>query len=444
MILLEKYKQEIANKVFDILKDHISASNEDVFNMIERPKNDFGDFSIPMFRFSKELKKNPAMIASEVSEKLNFDYAKSSSTGPFININFDEDKVSREFLELLDFKFESKDKKVVIEYPSPNTNKPLHIGHLRNMLLGNSVSNILEENGFEVIRTNLINDRGIHICKSMLAYQKWGDSKSPETEGKKGDHLVGDFYVKFAKEVKKDPSLDEQAKKMLQKWESGDKETLDLWKMMNSWALLGMDETYKRLDIKFDKLYFESEIYERGRNIVLDAYKKGIVKRNEDGAYYVPLEDYNLPDKIILRSDGTTTYATQDIALIKEKLSDFDSDGRVSKSILCVGSEQETYLEQMFKIFEILGIDKKKRSYHMSYGMVNLPDGKMKSREGNVVDIDDLVDDVVEFEKKELQNRYDDLSEDAKSFIKNIEHELNTPVTIIGTGPAIDDVIDRR
>ncbi|WP_297069050.1 arginine--tRNA ligase [uncultured Duncaniella sp.] len=297
---------------------------------------------------------------------------------------------------------------VMVEYSSPNTNKPLHLGHIRNNLLGFSLSEILKACGNRVVKTNIVNDRGIHICKSMLAWQKWGEGVTPESSGKKGDHLIGDFYVLFDKHYKAEvKALEEQgmtkeeaeaasplmkeARTMLVKWEQKDPEIRSLWEMMNSWVYAGFDETYKRMGVDFDKIYYESETYLEGKDKVLEGLEAGKMYRKEDGSVWADLTGEGLDHKLLLRSDGTSVYMTQDIGTAKLRFQDFPID----KMIYVVGNEQNYHFQVLSILLDRLGFKWGKDLVHFSYGMVELPEGKMKSREGTVVDADDLMDDMV-------------------------------------------------
>lgn len=297
---------------------------------------------------------------------------------------------------------------VMIEYSSPNTNKPLHLGHVRNILLGNSLSRILAACGNRVVKTNIVNDRGIHICKSMLAWQKWGDGVTPEKAGKKGDHLIGDFYVLFDKhfkaevadlmakgmteeEAKAASSLMQEARLMLRKWEAGDKQVRDLWKMMNSWVYAGFDATYERMGVDFDKIYYESNTYLKGKEKVLEGLEKGLLYRKEDGSVWADLTADGLDHKLLLRADGTSVYMTQDIGTAQMRFADYPID----RMIYVVGNEQNYHFQVLSLLLDRLGFRWGKDLVHFSYGMVELPDGKMKSREGTVVDADDLMDEMV-------------------------------------------------
>ena len=312
---------------------------------------------------------------------------------------------------------------VMVEYSSPNTNKPLHLGHVRNNLLGYSLACILEANGHKVVKTNIVNDRGIHICKSMLAWQKWGNGVTPETAGKKGDHLIGDFYVEFDKhykaeikelmerenmtedEAKGASTLMAEAREMLRKWEAGDPEVRQLWKKMNEWVYAGFDETYKRLGVDFDKIYYESDTYLEGKDLVLGGIEKGIMYRKEDGSVWADLTQDGLDHKLLLRADGTSVYMTQDIGTAKLRYQDFPID----KMIYVVGNEQNYHFQVLSLLLDKLGFKWGKDLTHFSYGMVELPEGKMKSREGTVVDADDLIDDMIKGAAETSADRFADM-----------------------------------
>ena len=296
----------------------------------------------------------------------------------------------------------------MVEYSSPNTNKPLHLGHIRNNLLGFSISEILKANGNKVVKTNIVNDRGIHICKSMLAWKKWGENVTPESSGKKGDHLVGDFYVLFDKKYKQELAelqasgkskeeaealspLMNEAREMLRKWEAGDPEVVSLWKEMNQWVYTGFDQTYKSLGVDFDKIYYESETYLEGKKKVLEKIKKGILYKQEDGSVWADLTAEGLDHKLLLRGDGTSVYMTQDIGTAKLRFDDYPID----KMVYVVGNEQNYHFQVLSILLDRLGFEWGKSLVHFSYGMVELPEGKMKSREGTVVDADDLIEEMI-------------------------------------------------
>ncbi len=313
-------------------------------------------------------------------------------------------------------KGEKKAEKVMVEYSSPNTNKPLHLGHVRNNLLGYSISALLDYAGFEVIKANLINDRGIHICKSMLAWEKFGNNETPESTGMKGDHLVGKYYVEFDKAYKKEIEnlvaqglTEEQAKKeaplikeaqdMLLKWEQKDEHVLQLWNMMNAWVYAGFEKTYKTMGVNFDQYYYESNTYTLGKDIIDEGLSKGVFFKKEDGSVWIDLTDDGLDQKLVLRGDGTSVYITQDLGTAQMKYEQYGMD----KSIYVVGNEQEYHFKVLFLILEKLGKSWAKGLFHLSYGMVDLPSGKMKSREGTVVDADDLMEEMVQSAKEQSE-----------------------------------------
>ena len=381
-----------------------------------------GNLTIVVFQFLKASKKSPEATAQEIGEYLvaNCEAVKSFNViKGFLNITI-EPKFWLGVLQHIEdtknygFKKATADSQLVmIEYSSPNTNKPLHLGHVRNNLLGFSLSRIMEANGYKVVKTNIVNDRGIHICKSMLAWLKWGNGVTPESSGKKGDHLIGDFYVEFDKhykaEVKELESkgmtkeeaeaaspLMQEAREMLRKWEAGDEEVRSLWRTMNSWVYAGFDETYKRLGVDFDKIYYESETYLEGKAKVLEGLEKGIMYRKEDNSVWADLTADGLDHKLLLRSDGTSVYMTQDIGTAKLRYQDYPID----KMIYVVGNEQNYHFQVLALLLDKLGFKWGKDLVHFSYGMVELPEGKMKSREGTVVDADDLMDEMVNTAKE--------------------------------------------
>ncbi|MBW3023028.1 arginine--tRNA ligase, partial [Candidatus Woesearchaeota archaeon] len=287
--------------------------------------------------------------------------------------------------------------------------KPQHIGHVRNNLLGMSISKILDFAGYRAVKANIINDRGMHICKSMLMYKLFGKNKEPD---KKPDHFVGDFYVMFNKKVKTKPELEKEVYDMLKKWEEGDKETLALWRKMNNWVYKGFEETYENLGVKFDTTYYESQIYKKGKKIVEDAVEKGIFVKNEEGAVIAPLGKFNLPDKVVLRADGTAIYATQDLQLAKARFEEYNMD----KLIYVVGSEHILYFQQLFAIFHLLNFEFADKCAAKHYGMINLEGAKLKSREGKVVDADDVIKEMVDLARSEVKKRYKELSEKEVEF----------------------------
>ncbi len=404
-------------KVAKELEKLTNLKETDLINLIEiPPSQELGDYSFPCFSLAKQLKKNPNNIASELAAKISSkEFERIEAKGPYLNFFINKkllaEKALNEILKLRE-KFGSRKikEKVLIESPSPNTNKPLHIGHARNIILAQSVKEILKFSGNEALIVNLNNDRGVHICKSLIAYQKYGNNQTPEKLNKKSDHLVGDYYVKFAQELKANPELEKEAQECLVKWEKGDKKTLALWKKMNSWALNGFKETYKKFNLKIDKNYFESKIYKKGKEIVLEEFKKGKVNKKADGAYFVDLSKEGLGEKILLRADGTAIYITQDIylALLRKKEFNFD------KMIYIVASEQNYHFQVLFALLKLFGYDWVNKLYHLNYGLVNLESGRMKSREGTVVDSDDLIQELDSLALEEIEKRYSNLPDKEK------------------------------
>jgi arginyl-tRNA synthetase len=367
---------------------------------LEKPPSNLGDYAFPCFILSKKLKKKPHDIAKDLAKKIKKDkiISKVEVKGPYLNFFIKKDLYVEEVLKQKIF-FNKTKKTVVIESPGPNTNKPLHLGHIRNGLLGLSLRNLLKKTGNKVINVDIINDRGIHISKSMLAYQKYGKNQKPNI---KKDHFVGKYYVLFNQKVKENPQLEKEAQELLKKWEKRDPKIMKLWKQMNEWCIEGMQQTYERLGLKIEKAYRESQHFDKGKKIVLAAFKKGVFKKDPEGAIIIDLEKNKLGKKVLLRADGTSIYITQDIALAKKRYEDF----KMNKMIYVVAREQEYHFKVLFKVLQALKFPFSKACYHLSYGMVNLPEGKMKSREGTVVDADDLIDEMKEAAKKELKKRY--------------------------------------
>lgn len=374
--------------------------------LIEIPPNDeFGDLAIHSYK----LKLPPQELKNKI--KLPKYIEKTEIKGPYLNFFINKSILANSIIKDILSKKEkygrNKSKeKIMVEFPSPNTNKPLHLGHLRNIALGESISRILEFNGNKVIRASINNDRGIHICKSMLAYIKFGKGDSPKKQQKKSDHFVGDYYVLFSKKAKEDPSLESEAQDLLIKWEAGDKKTIEVWKKMNKWALDGFKETYKTLGIKHNKEYFESKVYKKGKEIVEIGLKKGIFTKREDGAVVIDLTQEGLDEKVLLRPDGTSVYITQDLYLAKLKDEEYNLDG----SIYVVANEQDYHFKVLFLILKKLNFKFANKLHHLSYGMVELPEGRMKSREGNVVDSDNIINETKSLAKEEIQKRFKDIS----------------------------------
>lgn len=400
--------------------------NADVANLtikIEHTNPQFeGDYTVNVFPFLKISGKKPEDTATEMG---NWFVANNTGVNAFnvvkgfLNLTVENSFWMAFFAaNYFDPHFGiaqngSKGQTVMIEYPSPNTNKPLHLGHLRNIFLGSSVAELMKANGYNVVHSCLYNDRGTNICKSMLAYQKWGNGETPESANIKGDHLVGNYYVKFAIEFKKQVeelvatgiSKDDAEKQapltaevndMLIKWEAGDEATRALWQTMNGWVYDGFDITYKTLGIKPDKFYYESDVYNLGKETVAEGLEKGIFFKKEDGSIWIDLTAEGLDQKVVLRSNGTTVYITQDIAVANEK----ERDYKIDKSVYVVGNEQDYHFKVLFHILKKLGRPYADNLYHLSYGMVELPTGKMKSREGTVVDADDLMEGMLEAAKQ--------------------------------------------
>ncbi len=408
-----------------ILQDKIQEAFKKIYGLkIDKPelqatRKDFeGDITLVVFPYVKQLKKNPKEVAEAIGNYLKENLSQIEDfnvVSGFLNLVI----APGYYIDFLNRIYSDEDygltpvdtsrKSLMVEYSSPNTNKPLHLGHIRNNLLGHSISEIYKATGKPVIKTQIINDRGIHICKSMLAWQKFGNGETPETTGMKGDHLVGKYYVKFDQEYKKQVEelisqgkTEEEAKKvapvlleaqeMLRKWEAKDPEVMALWRKMNGWVYDGFNETYNNLGVDFDKNYYESETYLLGKKIVEDGLQKGIFYQKPDGSVWVDLSDAGLDEKLLLRADGTSVYITQDIGTAIKRFEDFDIDSH----IYVVGNEQDYHFQVLFAILKKLGYEWADRLYHLSYGMVELPYGKMKSREGTVVDADDLMEEMTE------------------------------------------------
>jgi arginyl-tRNA synthetase len=409
------------------LKQAIASALGELYNISPVPevniaftkKEHVGDFTLVVFSYLKASGKPPEATAEEIGNvvKKNLSAIQSFNVVKgFLNFNL-TDEAWNQFIDealanvgdYVDIKNKATSSKyLMVEYSSPNTNKPLHLGHIRNNLIGYSVAEILKAAGNKVVKANLVNDRGIHICKSMLAWQKYGHGETPESTGVKGDHLVGKYYVeydrRFREEVKhlmdkgmgweeaeKEAPLTKEVQEMLRKWEAGDKETIDLWKTMNGWVYKGFEETYKALGVDFDKMYYESETYIYGKKIIEDGLSKGVFYKKDDGSVWVDLTDVGLDQKVLLRSDGTAVYMTQDLGTAQLR---FDEYTGLERLIYVVGNEQDYHFKVLKEIFKKMGRPWAEGLYHLSYGMVDLPSGKMKSREGTVVDADDLIKEI--------------------------------------------------
>lgn len=426
--IIEQKLEEVILNVYQL---------KDIKLEIQENKTEFeGDFTVVTFPLVKQLKKNPESIGLELGQALteqtelleSFNVVKG-----FLNVKVknqffvDQFKtVSEQFSDV-----EKKNATVMVEYSSPNTNKPLHLGHVRNNLLGFSVAQILNEAGYNVIKTQIINDRGIHICKSMLAWEKFGEGKTPQTTTTKGDKFVGNYYVEFDKnykkeiaelveqgiseeQAKKDAPLIKEAQQMLLDWENGDEKVRNLWKEMNSWVYEGFSQTYKRLGVDFDQVQYESNTYILGKDLIQEGLDKGVLYQKEDGSVWCDLTDEGLDQKLLLRSDGTSVYMTQDLGTAVERF----KENNIQKLIYTVGNEQDYHFQVLFKILKKLGYEWADQLFHLSYGMVELPNGKMKSREGTVVDADELMQDMFDIAKSKSEElgKLENFSEEEKKY----------------------------
>ena len=429
-----KIEDKLVASVISGLKALYGQEVPEKMVQLQKTKKEFeGHLTLVVFPFLKMSKKGPEQTAQEIGEYLKVNdpaVAAFNVIKGFLNLTI----ASATWIELLNeiqadeqyglVQVTDASPLVMIEYSSPNTNKPLHLGHVRNNLLGNALANIVAANGNKVVKTNIVNDRGIHICKSMLAWKEYGNGETPETSGKKGDHLVGDYYVSFDKhykaEVKElmakftaqgmsddeakakaeaESPLMQEAREMLVKWEAGDPEVRGLWEMMNNWVYAGFDETYKKMGVSFDKIYYESNTYLEGKEKVMEGLEKGFFYKKEDGSVWADLTAEGLDHKLLLRGDGTSVYMTQDIGTAKLRFADYP----INKMIYVVGNEQNYHFQVLSILLDKLGFEWGKSLVHFSYGMVELPEGKMKSREGTVVDADDLMEEMIATAKETSQ-----------------------------------------
>ena len=429
-----KIEDKLVASVLNGLKALYGQEVPEKMVQLQKTKKEFeGHLTLVVFPFLKMSRKGPEQTAQEIGEYLKANepaVAAFNVIKGFLNLTI----ASATWIELLNeiqadeqyglVQVTETSPLVMIEYSSPNTNKPLHLGHVRNNLLGNALANIVAANGNKVVKTNIVNDRGIHICKSMLAWKKYGNGETPENSGKKGDHLVGDYYVSFDKhykaEVKElmaqftaqgmsddeakakaeaESPLMQEAREMLVKWEAGDPEVRGLWEMMNNWVYAGFDETYKKMGVSFDKIYYESNTYLEGKEKVMEGLEKGFFYKKEDGSVWADLTAEGLDHKLLLRGDGTSVYMTQDIGTAKIRFADYP----INKMIYVVGNEQNYHFQVLSILLDKLGFEWGKGLVHFSYGMVELPEGKMKSREGTVVDADDLMEEMVATAKETSQ-----------------------------------------
>ena len=429
-----KIEDKLVASVISGLKALYGQEVPEKMVQMQKTKKEFeGHLTLVVFPFLKMSRKGPEQTAQEIGEYLKANepaVAAFNVIKGFLNLTI----ASATWIELLNeiqadeqyglVQVTDASPLVMIEYSSPNTNKPLHLGHVRNNLLGNALANIVAANGNKVVKTNIVNDRGIHICKSMLAWKKYGNGETPETSGKKGDHLVGDYYVSFDKHYKAEVKelmakftaqgmsddeakakaeagspLMQEAREMLVKWEAGDPEVRGLWEMMNNWVYAGFDETYKKMGVSFDKIYYESNTYLEGKEKVMEGLEKGFFYKKEDGSVWADLTAEGLDHKLLLRGDGTSVYMTQDIGTAKLRFADYP----INKMIYVVGNEQNYHFQVLSILLDKLGFEWGKSLVHFSYGMVELPEGKMKSREGTVVDADDLMEEMIATAKETSQ-----------------------------------------
>tara|TARA_R110002072_G_scaffold66499_1_gene163883 strand:- start:42632 stop:44413 length:1782 start_codon:yes stop_codon:yes gene_type:complete len=431
-------------KLQELLSQHIKTAVQENYNVsleeveFQATRKDFeGDVTVVVFSMLRTVKGNPVQIGETIGQYLVThvdEVSKFNVVKGFLNLVLSDQHYLNSFTSIENFStfgtVPTTADAMMVEYASPNTNKPLHLGHVRNVLLGYSVAEILKASGKKVYKTQIINDRGIHICKSMLAWQRYGNGETPQSSGLKGDKLVGNYYVKFDQEYKKEleqlvaggtpteaaktsaPLLLE-AQEMLRKWEAGDDDVVSLWKKMNGWVYEGFDATYENIGVDFDKNYYESDTYLLGKDFIEQGLQKGVFEKDPDGSVWCDLTDEGLDRKIVLRSDGTAVYMTQDIGTAIQRVKDFPD---VNGMIYTVGNEQDYHFKVLFLILKKLGFSWAENLYHLSYGMVDLPSGKMKSREGTVVDADDLIDDMAATAKKisEELGKIDDFSEEEK------------------------------
>jgi arginyl-tRNA synthetase len=406
---LTKIKNQIIKAIAEVYPNSTLLASD----IVPTPDPKLGDLAVPMFKLAKVAGKAPGMIAEELRGKISGVKALESAevAGPYLNLRLKKTVVAKEVMAAV-----AKDKtkygngkatkeKIMVEYVAPNINKPLHLGHLRNAALGESLCRILEAAGNKVVRANLLSDRGIGVTKAMVAYEKWGDNETPASAGIKGDHLVGKYYVMFDQKQKQDPSLDAAVTAMLKKWEAGDTATRTLWRTMTKWCVDGQNATLKTLGVKYDKVYRESLLYKEGSKMALAAFEKGIFSKDEKGNIVARLPGQ--PDKVVLRADGTAVYITTDLPLTVKKMTEFKLD----KCLWVVGTEQDLHLRQLVGIMRLLGYKWADDLEHVSYGHVALPEGRMKSREGTVVDIDDLVQHLSELAAVEIKERHDFLDQ---------------------------------
>ena len=441
-VLLENAVEKAVNELYQTKINKKSI-------LFQKTKKEFeGDITLVVFPFVKMAKKSPEQIGEEIGEKLKDELGIIESFNVikgFLNIKIDTSFWLKELKTIHTdatygtVKADENSDLMMVEYSSPNTNKPLHLGHIRNNLLGFSIAEIQKANGWNIVKTNIVNDRGIHICKSMLAWQKFGNGETPESSGMKGDHLVGKYYVEFDKhykaeikklmaqgmteeEAKKEAPLIKEAQEMLLKWEQGDKEIRSLWETMNGWVYAGFDTTYNKLGVDFDKIYYESDTYIEGKTKVEEGLSKGIFYKRDDGSVWADLTAEGLDEKLLLRADGTSVYMTQDIGTAKLRYEEYP----IKKMVYVVGNEQNYHFQVLSILLDKLGFEWGKDLLHFSYGMVELPEGKMKSREGTVVDADDLIEEMI--------NTARETSQELGKLDNASEQEIEDIARIVGLG----------
>jgi arginyl-tRNA synthetase len=390
----------------ELLESHPDLRDVDVTSLIEEPKDPaHGDLSFPCFSLAKQLRSSPQKIAQRLASDLSSQAVYLTAIGPYLNARFSDDIIARAGLERISTR-EAVSGRILIEYSQPNTNKPLHIGHMRNMILGKALIATLERGGAHVIPVVLYNDRGIAICKSMLAYERFGNGETPQSTGEKPDHFVGRYYRMYAQRAEEDPTLEQAARQMLRDWEAGDPKVRALWNRMNAWAVEGFRETFAHFDLRYEQEYYESDVYEAGVRIVHEALEKGIVREENNTILYTRTDG---KDYTLLREDGTALYITQDIALLKRRIGEYAPD----ELIYVVGKEQAYHFETLFQIAPAFGLATSEKLEHYAYGLVTLPEGKMSSRLGRIVMADDLLAETIKRARTEVLARDPDLNYEA-------------------------------
>lgn len=428
-------------QILDLITAQFGTDFTALIDLSPIPRGQSGDLAVKFFQLAKEQKKSPIELAQTVQIELEKSdlITKTEIAGPYLNLFFAPTALYQQVMQSPLSTEIYKDQTVLVEYSSPNTNKPLHLGHMRNHALGISVANLYESCGANTVRTCIINDRGVHICKSMLAYQIWGNGETPTSTGEKSDSFVGRYYVKFSEEVKKDDSLNQKAQEMLVKWENGDEEIRKLWRTMNDWTLDGHAETYKRQGVNFAKKYFESDTYELGKKFAYEGLEKGTFFK-EDGAVWIDLTDEGLDKKIIVRSDGTSVYVTQDLATTYIRYDDYKFD----KHVWIVADEQNYHFQVLISCLDKLGLAPKEKLHHLGYGLVHLPDGRMKSREGTVIDADSLMNELKELAIKEINQRNKELSPEETADIAEKIQDAAWKFFILSTSPRKTITFDKE